>query len=236
MYNAILLSNAQGNGIERSNAQQAITVLAQLAGDPNVTLSPENRNAIATLAGKNVLDYASTTSSSTTADQIAVNKDRLTGVALDSTGRYSVSSVVDGEVYKPKYFPCATVACLNSASNLDMSDAGTQAYVKALDAQVFKDIGTGATMGTLVTPVGIPGRVLMILGYATSAGSASTDSTVLDEGLKIGAQSGAQKFFESALKYSPAAASRAVALIDLAGGWDAFADRLKSSLGYESKK
>ncbi|MEY4727038.1 MAG: hypothetical protein RLZ36_1665 [Pseudomonadota bacterium] len=101
-------------------------------------------------------------------DLTTSNRDKLTGMPLDSTGRYTVSAVIGGELYKPKYLPCATTECVRTGSNLDMSDAGTQAYVKALDAQVFKDIGAGATAGTLVTPVGVGARVLMALGFAAS--------------------------------------------------------------------
>lgn len=57
VYNAILLSNRQGSSIDQANAQSAVQVLAQLAGDPTMPLTDANRQAIAILAGKNVTDY-----------------------------------------------------------------------------------------------------------------------------------------------------------------------------------
>jgi len=65
---------------------------------------------------------------------------------------------VPGKAYEPKYHSCATTECVRTGANLDMNDPATQAYVKALDAQVFKDIGEGTTLGSLVTPVGVPGQ------------------------------------------------------------------------------
>ncbi|MGE0350437.1 hypothetical protein [Hydrogenophaga sp.] len=89
-----------------------------------------------------------------------IPRDRLTGRPLDDQGRYSQTVVLDGKVYEPKYHPCATTDCIRTGANLDMADPSSQAYVKALDKQVFKDIGKGATVGSLVTPVGVPGRCL----------------------------------------------------------------------------
>ena len=41
---------------------------------------------------------------------------------------------------------------------------------------------------------------------------------------------GGQWFFENVLLYPTSAATRAVALIDLAGGWESFVQRAKSDL------
>ena len=163
-------------------------------------------------------------------DKVDPTRDRMTGLPLDEKGRYAVQVTLDDKPFSPKYFPCATAACVQSGGNLDMSDPGTKAYVKALDAQVFKDIGMGATAGMLVTPVGVAGRVLSGLGLTASIGSALTDSTLIDEALKNASQGGATKFFTDVLGHTPSAAARAVALIDLSGGWDAFVARLKADL------
>lgn len=76
-------------------------------------------------------------------------RDGLTNLPLDDQGRYSATVAVGGELHRPKFFSCATMDCMRSGANLDMSDPATQAYVKAVDQQIFKDIGTGATMGSL---------------------------------------------------------------------------------------
>jgi filamentous hemagglutinin len=167
---------------------------------------------------------------------VAVNspRDRLTNQPLDETGRYTQTMVVDGKVYEPKYHPCGNVDCQQSGANLDMSDPGTQAYVTAMDQQVYKDIGTGATGGTLLTPVGAAGKVLFWLGAAASGGQAATsDSPVetgFDEAMKAVSEKGGAKFFEEVLGHTPGAAARASALINLTGGWDAFVKRIKIDL------
>jgi filamentous hemagglutinin len=161
-------------------------------------------------------------------------RDRLTNQPLDDKGRYSRTMVVDGKVYEPKYHPCADVDCQQSGANLDMSDPGTQAYVKAMDKQVYKDIGTGATVGTLLTPVGAPGLVLFWLGAAASGGQAVTSDTPYetgrDEFLKALSEKGGEKVFQDVLGHTPGAAGRITALINLSGGWDAFVNRIKIDL------
>ena len=112
-----------------------------------------------------------------------------------------------------------------------MSDPGTQAYVKALDQQVFKDIGTGATVGTLVTPVGPGSTLLMLLGFSASGGQVATSDTQLQtagvEFMKAVSEKGGETFFREVLGHTPGAAARASALINLSGGWDAFVNRVK---------
>ena len=142
--------------------------------------------------------------------------------------------MVGDAVFSPKYLPCATAECLRTGANLDMRDPGTQAYVRALDQQVFKDIGKGATIGTLVTPVGVPGAVLGITGAGAALGEAALSSdaigTARDKGIETGSEKGAQIFFEKVLGHTPGVAARAAALINLAGGWEAFRARVNTDL------
>jgi filamentous hemagglutinin len=159
----------------------------------------------------------------------------MTGLPLDEKGRYQVQVSVDNKNFAPKYFPCANTDCIRGGVNLDKSDPGTQAYIKALDGKIFKDMSTGVNYATLVTPVGAPGAILAGVGIAASIGSAATDSTAIDELLKNGSQLSATKFFTEVLGHTPAAAARAVALIDLSGGWDAFVQRLKTDFGDDKK-
>ena len=173
-------------------------------------------------------------SNTTAASSPSAPRDRLSNQPLDEKGRYTQTVVLDGQMYQPKYLPCATAECLRTASNLDMSDPQTQAYVKALDAQVFKDIGTGATVGTLVTPVGSGARVLFLLGIGASTGqivmNENSFETGRDEALKMLTEKGAETFFGEVLGHTPSAAARATALINLSGGWDAFVNRVKMDL------
>jgi filamentous hemagglutinin len=166
-----------------------------------------------------------------TADTLASNRDRLTGLPLDDKGRYEVNLTLGDKSYSPKYFPCATAECVKSGGNLDMSDAGTRAYVKALDKGVFSGIGTGATIASLVTPVGAAATVLFWVGAAASGGQvAMSDKPVdaaWDEFWKAASEKGGEKFFTEILGHTPSAAARATALINLSGGWDAFVNRVK---------
>ena len=160
-------------------------------------------------------------------EALPANRDKMTGLPLDDRGRYEVSVVLDGKGFTPKYFSCSTTDCLKSASNLDMSDAGTQAYVRALDAQVFKDISKGVNIGTLLIPGGPTAQVLGATGLAASAGSAVTDSDGTTEILKAISQMTFQQFMQKVLLHSSNATARAAALIDLGGGWDKFVNRVK---------
>ena len=112
-----------------------------------------------------------------------------------------------------------------------MSDPASQAYVKALDQQVFKDIGTGATLGTLLTPVGAAGATLSVVGAASATGEAvlSKDplSTGFDKAIEDRSEKSAEWFIRNVLGHSPAAAARAAALINLTGGFEAFRERVK---------
>jgi filamentous hemagglutinin len=175
--------------------------------------------------------YSWYTPSSEPAANSQAPRDRLTNLPLDDKGRYSRTIILDGKAYQPKFHPCATAECQVAGKNLDLSDPGTKAYIKALDQQVFKDIGTGATAGTMATPVGTGAGVLFWLGAAASIGqsvsSETPGKTASDEALKVMAEKGGEKFFTEILGHTPGAAARATALINLAGGWDAFVNRLK---------
>ncbi len=164
----------------------------------------------------------------------AHTRDPLTNMPLDAQGRYSRTVVIGGEMYQPKFHSCAATACAVANANLDMSDPATQAYVKALDQQVFKDIGTGATVGSLVTPVGVPGAVLAITGAGANVGETVLSSdplaTGFDKGIEEGAESAGKALIEKLLGHTPATAARAAALINLGGGWEAFRERVKVDL------
>lgn len=85
-----------------------------------------------------------------------------------------------------------------------------------------------------MTPTGVAGQVLAWFGVLVTGGQAlSSDKpieTAFDESLKALSAKGGQKFFQEVLGYTPAAAARATALIDEAGGWDAFVNRAKIEL------
>ncbi|MNY84733.1 hypothetical protein D3C78_08930 [compost metagenome] len=165
---------------------------------------------------------------------IAAPRDPRTGLPLDEQGRYSQSFILDGKLYQPKYFPCATPEC--QGSNLDKSDPGSKAFLEASNAQFFKDIGTGATYAALIAPSGIVGTTAVGASLFASLGSVLNGTDFWDELMKVGSQQAAEKLFVDALGHTPSNASRAVALIDLAGGWTAFVERFKIDLLNISKK
>ncbi|WP_157077167.1 hypothetical protein [Curvibacter delicatus] len=135
--------------------------------------------------------------------------------------------------YSPKYFPCATAECVKTGGNLDMSDAGTQAYVRALDKKVMDDINTAATVGTIVAPVGVVGTIAGYVGPTTSLISGLISDQGLAAAFKEGLQLGAAKYLSNVYKFSEALSNRLVAAVDLAGGWQAFVDRTMSELKNE---
>ena len=165
-----------------------------------------------------------------TADTLASNRDRLTGLPLDDKGRYEVNLTLGDKSYSPKYFPCATPECVKSGGNLDMSDAGTRAYVKALDKKVMDDINAAATVGTIVAPVGVVGSMAGYVGPATSLVSGLISDQGLEAAFKEGLQFGAAKYLNQVYKFTEAAANRLVSVIDLNGGWQAFVDRTAEAL------
>ena len=168
------------------------------------------------------------------AGSTAPTRDRLTNLPLDEQGRYTRTVVIGGQMYQPKYHACATAECMANNANLDRSDPATQAYVQALHQQVLKDIQTGATVGVLVNPVGAVGATLTVVGTGAAAWEAVTSDSVfatsVDKGIELGSERAALTFFEKVLQQPPAAAARFVALINLAGGWEAFRERVKIDL------
>ena len=162
------------------------------------------------------------------------NRDRLTGMPLDENGRYSKTVIINGVAYTPKFYPCQDSACILSGQNLDNNDPNTQAYTKALQQQAFKEIGTAATAGTLVTPVGVGGTVLFWLGAGASAGQVAMSDvkfdTTRDEVLKALSEKGGEAFFRDILGHTPGASARATAIVNLSGGWDAFVVRFKTDV------
>jgi len=88
-------------------------------------------------------------------------RDRLTGLPLDDKGWYQRQVSLDGENYAFKYFQCGSTSCITGGKNLDTSDPGTQAYMKASDKKVFDDINKAATFVAIASPVGVAGNVAL---------------------------------------------------------------------------
>lgn len=164
---------------------------------------------------------------------IAENRDRLTGLPLDDQGRYTQIVTVNGTTYAPKYYSCAVPQCLGQ--NLDISDPETQEYIKAMDKKLFDDIGKAATVASLVSPVGAVGGTAGVVG----AGSSLISGILNDEGMQTAidesGQIGAQRYLETVWKIPAAFAVRIMAVVNLAGGWDAFVERTQQELSDEKK-
>jgi hypothetical protein len=165
-----------------------------------------------------------------TADTIASNRDRLTGLPLDEKGRYEVNLTLGDKNYSPKFYPCATAECVKSGGNLDMNDAGTRAYVKALDKKIMDDINTASTVGAILTPVGVAGAIMGIIGPLSSIASGAIDGDVGTAGAKELLQLGASQYLSKVYGLADAVVNRLTATVDLAGGWQAFIDRAKQEV------
>jgi filamentous hemagglutinin len=165
-------------------------------------------------------------------------RDKLTGLPLDSQGRYTVKLAIGDPIngyneFSPKFFPCATADCISQGRNLDMKDSATQAYVNALDAQVFKDINTAATLSVVLrNPTGAAGVGLSVTGPMTSIVAGLIEGNELSAASKEALQVVVTKY----LKFqglTDAVINRVVGTVDLAGGWQAFIDRAKKNLNDE---
>jgi filamentous hemagglutinin len=156
------------------------------------------------------------------------NRDRLTGLPLDEKGRYTQMIAVNGTTFTPKYLPCATPECLGH--NLDMSDPGTQQFVKAMDKKTFDDINQGATIATIANPVGAVGTVAGILGPLTSIASGIVEDQSTKALTKEAIQQVATQYLQKVYGLTEAIANSVTALVDLTGGWQAFVDRAQKEL------
>ncbi|MDB5990621.1 MAG: Polymorphic rane protein Filamentous hemagglutinin/Adhesin, partial [Herbaspirillum sp.] len=161
-------------------------------------------------------------------------RDPATNLPLDKAGRYSQRYVVEGKTYEAKYFPCPTASAGCGGQNRDMADPGTQAYVKALDKKIFNDIGTAASVVAIVNPVGAVGTAAGITGTAANAISGFLFDPATAVGQEV-TQRGFSEYLKHGLKMSAPMADRIVAIIDLAGGWDAFVNRAKAEFPYDKK-
>ena len=95
--------------------------------------------------------------------------DRLTGRPLDDKGRYTVSHVVNGQVYHVKYWPCADRETLCAGRNVDTSTPSYEAWNRALNAQAAKEVAmVGAGVGMF------PG-----LAYAGFIGAGTLGSSLI---------------------------------------------------------
>ncbi len=66
---------------------------------------------------------------------------------------------VGNNIYPVRAFECATAECVAMGANLNMSDPGTQAYLRALDEKALSDLGTAASLVVLKTPVSTLGNM-----------------------------------------------------------------------------
>jgi filamentous hemagglutinin len=161
-------------------------------------------------------------------------RDRRTNLPLDDQGRYSERAYVNGDMYQPKYFPCADIRCQDH--NLDMADPGTQAYVKAVDLNIVKNIGNVTDAAIILNPMGAVGITGGAVGSAVAL-AYGVHSDSVGEAVAVEAlQYGSIQYMKKVFKLTEAMAVRAVAHIDLAGGWDAFVERTHNYLSGDERK
>ena len=162
-------------------------------------------------------------------------RDRMTGLPLDEKGRYAVSVSVEGKPFEPKYFPCATSSCIASGKNLDMADPGTQAYLKAVDKMIVKDIGAGSTLAAVLLPAGVVGGVASVIGPITSVTVGMMEDQSLKAIFKEGLQAAAGLYIQKIYGFTKELSTRVVGLVDSAGGWEAFVDRVQVEIAKDKK-
>ncbi|UCV04243.1 RNase A-like domain-containing protein [Dechloromonas denitrificans] len=162
-----MLSIRQGNSIDQANAQSAIKVLSQLAGDPTVQLSNENRAAIAYLGGKNVLDYvdwnqkpssaipSSTSSNGSFASNWSYMGSNASGVGLGTPDNRSASQIdasVKDTAYSFLLSPLAATA-IAYAPVPALASGALDLGIQKLDG---KDVSLTEIMFSMATgPIGL---------------------------------------------------------------------------------
>lgn len=187
---------------------------------PTYDVDPELRKFISdNTAGNYSWPVTSSTAGSTT-----VLRDRLTGLPLDDKGRYTRHVIIEGKLYTPKYFPCATSECQARGYNLDGNDTETRRYAQAMGLKMMSDLSKAATVAVMV-PSGTVAVAGTAVGAIASAGTVALSDDKSDaafqETWKFIAQEGAQKILIS-MGHSTLVVRETVAAIDLLGGWDAF--------------
>ena len=161
-----------------------------------------------------------------------VLRDRLTGLPLDDKGRYTRQVIIEGKLYSPKYFPCATSECQARGYSLDQNDPETKRYAQAMGIMLMNDVGKAATTVAMIAPTGVVGGAAAVVGTAAGFGSAvledDASNATVDEFSKTLLQAGAERVMVGVLKYPPSVAKQAVAAIDLVGGWKALVEGIKN--------
>nr|WP_267957790.1 DUF637 domain-containing protein [Halomonas zhangzhouensis] len=146
-------------------------------------------------------------------------RDRLTGRPLNEEGQYIVSYMLDGKTFHVPHFPCGDADCIAQGANIDYSDPAAQAYSRALDAKALDDLGSAATAGVVLTPVGQIGTGLAAAGTASSllSGYLREDITTAasKEALMIGFETYAKSRGLSVVE-----ARRLNSTLDLIGVWN----------------
>ena len=165
-----------------------------------------------------------------------IKRDPATNLILDEKGKYSRHVVIEDKIYEPKYFPCPVASMGCSGKNLDISDPGTMAYVRALDKKTFDDIGKALTLTSIANPVGAGGTVAGYLGPLVSMLGGLTNGDAVSAGSKEIVGRAAQEYMQNVLKIPPALSVQITSLIDLGGGWQAFVDRTKNEFSNDKGK
>ena len=164
----------------------------------------------------------------------SVLRDRLTGLPLDDKGRYTRQVIIEGKVYSPKYFPCATSECQARGYSLDQNDPETKRYAQAMGLKLMSDIGKGATAAAMIPNVPVVAGAAAITGVASSVGTTVLSDDKRDafgtELFKFGSQAAAEKALIHVLGYPPAVAKLVVGAIELLGGWDKFSEQYKDKV------
>ena len=160
-----------------------------------------------------------------------VLRDRLTGLPLDDKGRYTRQVIIEGKLYSPKYFPCATSECQARGYSLDQNDPETKRYAQAMGLKLMSDLSKAATVATMIPAAPVAGAAVYV-GTSASLGTIllSTDKweAAKSEVGKIITQTAAAAVLVK-LGHSHMVANDAVAAIDLIGGWDALIDGAKNN-------
>ena len=110
-----------------------------------------------------------------------------------------------------------------------MSDPGTQAFIKAQYKKALKDAGAAASVATIISPIGVTGTAAGAVGTGANILSGMIDDPASAAGKEVG-QRILGEYLKQVLHVPPSVVDRAVATVDLAGGWDVAVEKAKTEI------
>ncbi len=151
-----------------------------------------------------------------------MQRDRLTGYAIDDNGGYRIPMAVDGVVHAPRFHPCSDALCLASGANIDFSDPATLRWIRSVNAKTAEQVSFSLAVAAVGSPAAATGALAWgSTGVGILAGFLN-EST--EKALSAAAVSTAFHSYATSKGLSPAQATRLASAVEAADGWSRLVD------------